>query len=240
MQESNKGLVSIITSALLTLIGLFLFLGGAELLFLGGSWFYILAGGVLLAIVFSSFKNPKLAARLYAALLLVATVWSLFEVGFNIWGLEVRLLTLIGLGVWLLLPWVWRTGASWLTDKREVLGAVAVSSLVVLASCFSSYSINGSLPADRMNAQGQSDQASNGEPDGDWSAYGRTVGGDRYSPVGQITPANVTHLKRAWMTRTGDVQQAGEGTVAGPDQGHEFNLELTPIKVGDTLYMCSP
>ncbi|MDN7350126.1 membrane-bound PQQ-dependent dehydrogenase, glucose/quinate/shikimate family [Acetobacter senegalensis] len=240
MQESNKGLISIITSALLTLIGLFLFLGGAELLFLGGSWFYILAGGVLLAIVFSSFKNPKLAARLYAALLLVATIWSLFEVGFNIWGLEVRLLTLIGLGVWLLLPWVWRTGASWLTDKREVLGAVAVSTFVVFASCFSSYSINGSVPADRMNAQGQSDLASDGVPDGDWSAYGRTVGGDRYSPLAQITTANVSHLKRAWTTRTGDVQQEGEGTVAGPDQGHEFNLELTPIKVGDTLYMCTP
>ena len=138
MRESNKGLFTIITSALLALIGLFLFLGGAELLFLGGSWFYILAGAVLLAIAISGFKNPKLAARLYAALLLVATVWSLFEVGFNIWGLEVRLMTLIGLGVWLLLPWVWRTGQNWLTDKREVLGSVVVSCLVVLASCFSS------------------------------------------------------------------------------------------------------
>ncbi|MCG0993604.1 membrane-bound PQQ-dependent dehydrogenase, glucose/quinate/shikimate family [Acetobacter indonesiensis] len=240
MRESNKGLFTIITSALLALIGLFLFLGGAELLFLGGSWFYILAGAVLLAIAISGFKNPKLAARLYAALLLVATVWSLFEVGFNIWGLEVRLMTLIGLGVWLLLPWVWRTSQNWLTDKREVLGSVVVSCLVVLASCFSSYSINGTVPADRMSAQGQKDDAAGGVADSDWAAYGRTVGGDRYSPVGQITPANISHLKRAWMTRTGDVQQDGEGTVAGPDQGHEFNLELTPIKVGDTLYMCTP
>ncbi|GBR57929.1 PQQ-dependent dehydrogenase 4 [Acetobacter senegalensis DSM 18889] len=240
MRESQTRLFSLITSILLAIVGLFLFFGGAELLFLGGSWFYIIAGGVMLGAALSGFRKPALAMRLYAALLLVATIWSLCEVGLNIWGLEVRLFTLIGLGAWLLLPGVWRSGNSWLTDKREVLGSLVVSCLVVVASCFSSYSIDGTVPADRMTASGQSDETSAGVPDGDWTAYGRTVGGDRYTPLGQITASNISHLKRAWVTRTGDVQQAGEGTVAGPDQGHEFNLELTPIKVGDTLYMCTP
>ncbi|GCD75153.1 PQQ-dependent dehydrogenase 4 [Acetobacter pasteurianus NBRC 3299] len=240
MRESQARLFSLITSILLAIVGLFLFFGGAELLFLGGSWFYIIAGGVMLGAAISGFRKPTLAMRLYAALLLVATIWSLCEVGLNIWGLEVRLFTLIGLGAWLLLPGVWRSGNSWLTDKREVLGSLVVSCLVVVASCFGSYSIDGTVPADRMTASGQSDETSAGVPDGDWTAYGRTVGGDRYTPLGQITASNISHLKRAWVTRTGDVQQQGEGTVAGPDQGHEFNLELTPIKVGDTLYMCTP
>ncbi|BAK83583.1 glucose dehydrogenase [Komagataeibacter medellinensis NBRC 3288] len=32
------------------------------------------------------------------------------------------------------------------------------------------------------------------------------------------------------------MQQDGEGTVAGPDQGYEFNLEITLLKVGGTLH----
>ena len=240
MRETTKRLLSIITSVLLALIGLFLFFGGAQLLLLGGSWFYALTGCVLLAAAVLGLKQPRLASSLYAALLVVATIWALVETGFNIWGLEVRLMTLVGIGVWLLLPQVWRVSDNWLADKKALLGAVGVSCLVLLISCFSSYSIDGTVPADRMAAQGQPESAAENMPDGDWQAYGRTAGGDRYSPLGQITPANVGKLRRAWLTRTGDVQQAGEGTVAGPDQGHEFNLEVTPIKIDNTLYMCTP
>jgi len=240
MRENNKRLLSIITLILLALMGLFLFLGGAWLLFLGGSWFYVLAGGVMLGAAFISLRKPALATGLYAALLLVATVWALFEVGFHIWGLEVRLFTLMGVGLWLLLPAVWRSTDDWFDDKRPILAALAISCVALVISGFIPYSINGTVPADRMAAQGQPDTAGTGIPDGDWTAYGRTVGGDRYSPLAQITPANIGKLRRAWLTRTGDVRQGGEGTAAGPDQGHEFNLEVTPIKVGDTLYMCTP
>jgi len=197
-------------------------------------------GLVMLAAAGVSFRNPLLGARLYAALLLVATIWSVFEVGFDIWGLEVRLFTLVGIAAWMLLPWVWRTGQTWVSDKRELLGSAVIAMIAIIASCFTSYSINGTLPADRMAATNQSDLTAKDTPDADWPAYGRTVGGDRYSPLAQITPANVSNLKRAWVTRTGDVQKADEGVVAGPDQGHEFNLEVTPIKVDDTLYLCTP
>ncbi|MBO1359603.1 membrane-bound PQQ-dependent dehydrogenase, glucose/quinate/shikimate family [Acetobacter sacchari] len=240
MQTSISRMLSIITTILVGAIGLFLFFGGAQLLLLGGSWFYIAAGGVFLAVAATGLKTPRLALRIYAGLLLFATLWSLLEVGFDIWGLEVRLLTLIAVGAWLLLPWVWRLSNSWLSDKREVLGAMGVSVAALVVSCFTSYSINGSVPSDRMAPQGQPDTGSPEMSAADWQAYGRTVGGDRYSPLDQITTKNVSHLKRAWITRTGDTQQMGEGTVAGPDQGHEFNLELTPIKVDNTLYMCTP
>jgi len=240
MSLSAQRLLSLITSVLLALVGLFLFLGGAYLLFLGGSWFYVLVGGVMLASAATGLRKPLLGLRLFAGLLIVTTLWSLFEVGFDIWGLEVRLLTLVGIGCWMLLPWVWRTGRTWLEDKREILASVAVAVVVLVASCFGSYSINGTVPADRMAAAGAPDATGDSVPVGDWNFYGRTAGGDRYSPLAQINTNNVGHLKRAWMTRTGDVQLAGEGAVAGPDQGHEFNLEVTPIKVDDTLYMCTP
>ena len=33
----------------------------------------------------------------------------------------------------------------------------------------------------------------------DWPTYGHDSGGDRFSPLKQITPANVTDLKVAWV-----------------------------------------
>nr|WP_246755878.1 hypothetical protein [Bradyrhizobium sp. CCBAU 53338] len=69
------------------------------------------------------------------------------------------------------------------------------------------------------------------QPVGDWRAYGRTQFGQRYSPLKQITPDNVGKLRVAWTFRTGD--------VATPEDSGETTFEVTPIKVRDTLYLCS-
>ena len=42
-------------------------------------------------------------------------------------------------------------------------------------------------------------------PPGEWHAYGRDPGGVRHSPLGQITPANVSRLSVAWTYRTGEL-----------------------------------
>ena len=42
----------------------------------------------------------------------------------------------------------------------------------------------------------------------DWIAFGRTPGGDRFAPAGQITPDNVGSLEVAWTLRTGDTSQS--------------------------------
>ncbi|HXE56519.1 MAG TPA: PQQ-binding-like beta-propeller repeat protein, partial [Gemmatimonadales bacterium] len=63
---------------------------------------------------------------------------------------------------------------------------------------------------------------------GDWPAYGRDPGGSRYSPLAQLTPANVNRLERAWVHRTGDLL-AGRG-----------RFQSTPIMVDGTLYLSSP
>jgi quinoprotein glucose dehydrogenase len=78
-----------------------------------------------------------------------------------------------------------------------------------------------------------------GVPANDWRFYGRTPRGDRFARAGQITPQNVGDLSLAWSLRTGDTEQPGE-SQGGTDGGHEFNLEVTPIKVGNSLYMCTP
>jgi quinoprotein glucose dehydrogenase len=58
------------------------------------------------------------------------------------------------------------------------------------------------------------------KPDGDWPSYGRDAGAQRYSPLTQITPANVATLQQAWSFDTG-----------APD------LQATPIVVGGLMYL---
>jgi quinoprotein glucose dehydrogenase len=69
-------------------------------------------------------------------------------------------------------------------------------------------------------------------PAGDWRAYGRTPYGDRYAPLDQITTENVDRLEAAWTYHTGDTRR--------PSDPEETTYELTPLKVGDTLYLCTP
>ena len=67
---------------------------------------------------------------------------------------------------------------------------------------------------------------------GEWHFYGRTPFGQRYSPLDQITPDNVAKLQPAWTYRTGDIK--------GPDDIGETTYQVTPLKVGDALFICTP
>lgn len=66
----------------------------------------------------------------------------------------------------------------------------------------------------------------------DWTDYGGSPLGQRYSPLEQITPQNVGRLKVAWQLETGD--------RPGPDDPTETTDENTPIKVGNRLFVCTP
>ncbi|MBD1551593.1 membrane-bound PQQ-dependent dehydrogenase, glucose/quinate/shikimate family [Pseudomonas typographi] len=224
-------------SGVLLLLGMFLMGGGGYLAALGGSWYYLLIGigfgatGVLL------WRQQAAALWLYTGLLLATLAWAWYEVGADFWSLEPRLLMPWVLGLWLLLPMTWRRLASVpKAAPRALAASVAVVFVAAVAAAAQPYGVVGETDLASI-ARGQGDDS---VADGDWQYYGRTAHGERYSPLKQITADNISGLKLAWSTRTGDTQQAGEDVVAGPDQGHEFNLEVTPIKVGDTLYMCTP
>jgi quinoprotein glucose dehydrogenase len=66
-----------------------------------------------------------------------------------------------------------------------------------------------------------------------WGYYGGDQGGQRYSTAAQITPANVTRLKRAWFYSTGDLKTHADAI-------HHASFENTPILAGGRLYVCSP
>jgi quinoprotein glucose dehydrogenase len=70
-------------------------------------------------------------------------------------------------------------------------------------------------------------QPANAPARGDWPAWGRSHAAMRYSPLTEINRDNVRNLERAWVYRTGDLPEA------------RWGAETTPLKIGDTLYLCS-
>ncbi|MGH9146421.1 MAG: pyrroloquinoline quinone-dependent dehydrogenase [Vicinamibacterales bacterium] len=71
-----------------------------------------------------------------------------------------------------------------------------------------------------------------GQRDGDWPAYGRDAGGERFSPLEEIRRENVASLQVAWTFRTGDAYR--------PANGRPTAFEATPLHVDGTLYLSTP
>jgi quinoprotein glucose dehydrogenase len=75
--------------------------------------------------------------------------------------------------------------------------------------------------------------ASAATPDVGWPAYGGDAGGTRYSPLTQITAANVGELRVAWIFRTGELGQ-------GVKDWDRSAFEATPILYDGVLYFTTP
>ncbi|MGA3043460.1 MAG: PQQ-binding-like beta-propeller repeat protein [Bryobacteraceae bacterium] len=69
--------------------------------------------------------------------------------------------------------------------------------------------------------------------DDGWSVYGRDAGGTRYSPLKQVTRANVANLKVAWTYHTGALQPETR-------LNQKAAFEATPILVDGALYFSTP
>ena len=69
--------------------------------------------------------------------------------------------------------------------------------------------------------------------DAGWPAYGGDAGGTRYSPLAQISPANVKTLRRAWTFRTGETGQ-------GVKDWKRSAFEATPVLHEGVLYLTTP
>ena len=70
------------------------------------------------------------------------------------------------------------------------------------------------------------------KPARDWPHYAGDAGGRHYSPLADVTPANVSRLREVWTYRTGDLPGAGVAS--------ELASEVTPLLVDETLYLCTP
>ncbi|TAV72904.1 glucose/quinate/shikimate family membrane-bound PQQ-dependent dehydrogenase [Rhizobium leguminosarum] len=227
----------IVTSIFFIIVGLTLGGGGLWLVTLGGSVFYLFAGLMFLITAGLLLMRKAVALWVYAVLVVAALAWAIWEVGFDWWQLGPRGGMIILLGLWLLTPWIRRplglrspTGITYAANPWPLAVPVVLAILVALYSMTTDpHDLPGELPKDTVAAN----PAFGGSvPDGEWHQYGRTPFGQRYSPLDQITAENVSTLKEAWRYQTGDVKR--------PDDVGETTYQVTPLKVKDTLYLCTP
>ncbi|CAB3676345.1 glucose/quinate/shikimate family membrane-bound PQQ-dependent dehydrogenase [Paraburkholderia rhynchosiae] len=219
------------------IIGLALAAGGVPLVALGGSPYYVVTGGaialtgVLLAI------RRRSALWLFAVILFGSTIWAVVEARFDFWQLLPRLWVWLVLALWLLLPPVTRKlvfgpPAAHREGVVPLAAAVLLTVLLGIVTAFNHpYDHAGTLastaavPAAPLPGDANRQAA-------DWTDYGGSPLGQRYSPLTQITPENARQLKVAWQFETGD--------KPGPGDPTETTDENTPIKVGNKLFLCTP
>jgi len=214
----------------LGLIGLILVVGGAWLAVLGGSLYYLLAGLGLGVAAWLLFQGKALGVAVYAVVFLATLAWALWEVGLQGWPLVPRLvgpLVLLVLAL-ALLP---ALSAS-RTARRAALGGIAAAAVLtvglgVAVAVAGRPPRPGPLPAASLAMADPSPL----QPAADWPVYGGSFSGRRYSPLAQITPQNVGRLERVWVAHTRDLPSERAKNTYG--------AETTPLKVGDTLFLCS-
>jgi len=258
-KDNNMAGLARITGILVGIVGVAVTGAGGWLVSLGGSPYYVIAGLALLATGVLLARRSAAALWVYGALLLGSAAWAVWEVGVDWWPLAARLDILFLLGLWLVTPWMRRSllrgpavpasapasvasprtaaaepaaRVSAVRMPRLALGLVlALSAVLAVASWFTApHELAGKLAGGPAAGPAQ---AAPSLPDGEWHAYGRTGYGQRFSPLAQITPDNASQLKMAWEFRTGDVR-------GKPGDPEETTYEVTPLKIGNRLFLCTP
>src|SRR6185312_15088385 len=211
----------VLTAALFAVMGCYFLIGGGVLIVAGGSLFYAVLGAAFLAQSVLLWRRSSHALAAAAAILALTILWALVEVGLDVWGLEVRLLVPALATAWLLLPAIRNSLAADRGSVRLVAACVVAAVLVTAL---------GAASLTPYRAPGLSPGAIGSQPpdaaEADWRAPGGTIQSDRYSRLAGLTPRNVGGLKVAWVYHTGASTRRGD-------------LEATPLKIADTLYMCS-
>lgn len=222
-----------LTLLLLAILGLPLTFGGSYLLALGGSPFYLLSGVVVLITAFGVLKRKRWATPVYAIWLLVLLAWSLWESGLHWWPLATRLGLPAIIGFIMAIPASRRSaaGAAPFAAGMPVLAASILSAVIAFIGIpFHLHETAGKLSMEVVNPDAKTGDTPAAE--GDWTAYAGSHHGQRFSKLKQITPDNVNQLDVAWQIRTGDMK--------GPGDVGETTYQATPLKIGDSLYLCTP
>ena len=232
----------IATGLVVGLCGITLAVGGAWLIALRGSWFYLVAGAAMLACGVQLARRRASALWIFAALVLGTLLWALWEASLDWWPLAARGDVLFLIGLFLLTPWIGRrldaaspssmsgTPSAALKAGRA---ALTVALGLFLAVGIVSWFVDPHKIEGVVSDAGPAPAPGSRVAESEWTAYGGTGYGQRYSALAQITPDNVGRLEEAWVYRTGDVR----GREGDPE---ETTFQVTPLKIGNRLYLCTP
>ncbi|WP_018995577.1 outer membrane protein assembly factor BamB family protein [Hirschia maritima] len=205
----------------LMLVGIYLTLLGGFLTYLGGSLYYVVAGIGMLVVGTLYIRKNEWAVRIYALMLGLTIVWSLFEAGLDFMALLPRLAAWIVVGGCFLLPW-----------RREFVRGLAVAKFPklpasqILLKC--GMGVGGvalllsAVQGYERNSTGSEFDSQSPETVQDWRQYGNDDGGTRFAQIDQINTENVSKLKEVWRFRT----------------GVSDDFKMTPLQVNGLLYLC--
>lgn len=214
----------------LLLTGLFYLIGGGKLISLGGSWYFFIAGLLTTASAIFVFRKKAFGVWLFALVFVGTLVWAWFDAGWDFWALFSRLMFPAGVF------------AALLFTSPAIRRYQAQSSLVVPAYTGATVVVIGMLIAFYQMFQPHPTVAASGQElplipvDADkqqvnWQHYGNDTGGSRFAALDQINRNNVKDLKEVWRFQTGDL-------TTGTGNGAED--QLTPLQVGDKVFVCTP
>jgi quinoprotein glucose dehydrogenase len=226
-----KRVPAILLAIVMVLIGLVLTGGGAWLVSLGGSPYYLIAGIAMLASAWFLFRGRLLGGWIYCGLFVLSAVWGFAEARGNAWAMVPWLVAPLVLLIAMLLVMPTLTPAP---NRWRLAGGGIVAAILFVGVSFtilglSSQNAAAALPP--LNAQGMNDPS--GEATGaNWPAYAGTGAAWRYTPLTQINPDNVGKLQKAWEVHTG-------GLPTDPNYAKLYGTENTPLKVGRLLYTCT-
>ncbi len=204
----------------LILIGLVVTIGGAYLATLGGSLYYLVAGIIVALAGVLTWRGDERGPLLYAAYLVATLLWALWEAGLDGWALAPRLIAPAALGILFVFPWFRKAMRPRPALAPVAAGALSLLTILIVSLLPAQYGATTERPTIPVTVAGTA---------GEWPTWGRTPGGDRFSPLTQITPANVADLKPAWTYHAGTI-----------GRWQKSSFQATPLMVGDSLYLCAP
>ena len=225
----KRSWAAVILAFVMALIGITLTIGGGLLLSLGGSPYYLIAGLAMLASAWFLFRGRLLGGWIYVGLFILSAVWGFAEARGNAWAMIPWLVAPLVLLVAVLLVMPTLTGAP---NRWKLAGGGVALGILFVAASFAVLGNNSSAIAALPALGAPMDDPSGLVTGADWPAYGGTGAAQRYSPLAQITPANVGKLQQVWQVHTG-------GMPTSADYQKLYGTENTPLKIGNLLYTCT-
>ncbi|MFT3720444.1 glucose/quinate/shikimate family membrane-bound PQQ-dependent dehydrogenase [Pseudorhodoferax sp.] len=218
-----------LVAALLIVFGLPFAGGGGYLARLGGSWYFVLAGLGLLLSAQLILKRRPAGAWVFAGVAVATLAWALVDAGWDFWPLFSRLFAIGALGLLVALAYPTLRRHAGQAGGRGGYVLAAVLAVLLVAGFGATF-----VPHPSVAATGAGPGLTPVDPahaQKDWEHYGNTAGGSRFAALDQINRGNVDRLQVAWTYHTGDVALS---------DGNGAEDQLTPLQVGDRVYLCTP
>ena len=231
---------------LIAAAGAALLFWGGKLVAVGGSPFYAIQGVALIAAGLLMAMRRRTGVYIYLLVLAATLVWALWEVGFDGWALIPRLAWLIVVSVLLAAFWPVARRLMAPISKTSYVGVNLVLSALALLSVVVPLFVSPHVqtadaglasqrpaePFSRLTVTSPDGNIAANHDASNWTSYGGSNLSNKFTPSAQITPENVGQLEEAWHFHTGDNRPDGVK--------YAYAFQNTPLKVKDTLYVCTP